>query len=351
MRPSLHLLLILLLAGARGSAAGNVLAEPSGIDRPALVLGEFTLGRDAVVDGDTLKVEGLDTSLRLIGLDTEETFKAEGDRRAATADWAAYWEVKRASSPKPVKVATPLGEEAKAFAQKFFAGVTRVRLERDDPAESRDAYDRLLAYVFADRGWPMGQLQHRVRTGGHVALLHEVRQRQTVSRRARGRDERGEKEQARIWDPTRQHYTDYAERLAGGARAPRSSRDSRPRRTASPIISSSAPATPRPASPVSSAEKCTCSAWSATSCRTACHSGLPHPSQGRGLPLIFFAREVFAATRLADFGGELVRVRGTVTVYKSPKSDREQLQIVVEKPEQILTQPTWPPSAATPALP
>ena len=61
------------LADSLGDAASQADA--------GLSLGEFALAPGAVVDGDTLKVSGLDASLRLLGIDTEETFKSEKDKR------------------------------------------------------------------------------------------------------------------------------------------------------------------------------------------------------------------------------------------------------------------------------
>jgi endonuclease YncB( thermonuclease family) len=47
----------------------------------SLELGEFPFdGPAAVIDGDTVKVKGLGASLRLIGIDTEETFKKDFER-------------------------------------------------------------------------------------------------------------------------------------------------------------------------------------------------------------------------------------------------------------------------------
>ncbi len=43
------------------------------LESPGLVIGEFSLPANAIVDGDTIKVRGLDTSLRLLAIDTEET--------------------------------------------------------------------------------------------------------------------------------------------------------------------------------------------------------------------------------------------------------------------------------------
>ena len=120
------------------------------LETPGVVVGEFTLTK--VVDGDTVRVDGLDSSLRLLGLDCEETFKSETDRRLAEGnDWATYLKVKRGDHKRPVKIASPLGEQAKLFGKKFFENATLVRVERDDPRQIRDRYNRYLAYVFAKK--------------------------------------------------------------------------------------------------------------------------------------------------------------------------------------------------------
>jgi endonuclease YncB( thermonuclease family) len=111
--------------------------------------GDYKVTR--VVDGDTIRVDGLDNSLRLLGIDTEETFKHKAERDAYAAGWASYVTNVRGTSPHPVKFATPLGEDAKVFAEHWFADVDVVRLERDDPQEIRDRYHRYLAYVLAKK--------------------------------------------------------------------------------------------------------------------------------------------------------------------------------------------------------
>lgn len=76
-----------------------------------------------VVDGDTIvaTIAGQETTVRLIGIDTPET----------------------------VKPNTPVqcwGPEASAFTKSLLPEGAAVRIERD--AEARDAYDRLLGYVY-----------------------------------------------------------------------------------------------------------------------------------------------------------------------------------------------------------
>src|SRR5882757_2031770 len=89
-----------------------------------LVIGELALTK--VTDGDTIRVEGLDASLRLLGFDAEETFKSRADRRAFAEGWEQYEKAKRNGAARPVKFATPLGEDAKHFAIKFFEGAKTV---------------------------------------------------------------------------------------------------------------------------------------------------------------------------------------------------------------------------------
>lgn len=130
------------------------------LDTPeALHLGEFAPRSDRpfVVDGDTLRVEGLRGSLRLLGIDTEETFKDAGRLALARRDWDEYLKLVYAGEnpARPPKFGTPLGEAARHFAEIFFAGVQKVRLEHDDPARKTGYYGRHLVHVLVrrDEGW------------------------------------------------------------------------------------------------------------------------------------------------------------------------------------------------------
>ncbi len=79
-----------------------------------------------VIDGDTVIIEkdGVNETVRLIGLDTPETV----DPRT------------------PVQC---FGQAASEEAKRMLAG-TRVRIETDPSQDVRDKYDRLLAYVYVD---------------------------------------------------------------------------------------------------------------------------------------------------------------------------------------------------------
>ncbi len=182
----------------------------------SLELGEYPIdGASSVIDGDTIRVKGLSASLRLLGIDTEETFKHDDERQAFAAGWEQYKKKMRGSSPRPVKMATPLGDEAKRYAQEFFNGANSVKLERDHPGEIRDFYGRYLAYVFVKNkngDWVNYNIEC-VRAGyapyfmkyGRSRRFHKefVEAQQQAMAAKRG-----------IWKPGTMHYDDYEERLA-----------------------------------------------------------------------------------------------------------------------------------------
>jgi micrococcal nuclease len=98
-----------------GSACGSTAPAPT------VLVANATAVR--VVDGDTIhaRVDGLEETIRLIGIDTPETVKPN----------------------TPVQC---FGEEASRQTKSLLPAGTPLRLERD--AEARDDYGRLLAYVY-----------------------------------------------------------------------------------------------------------------------------------------------------------------------------------------------------------
>lgn len=179
-----------------------------------LELGEFPFeGASGVVDGDTVKVRGLQASLRLLAIDTEETFKHDWERKAFASGWEQYKKKMRGTSPRPVKMATPLGEAAKEFAQTFFQDVRSVRLERDHPGEIRDFYNRYLAYVFVkkDGQWVNYNVEC-VRAGMSPYFMKYGRSRRFHRDFVEAQKE-AQAAQRGIWKPGLMHYDDYDERL------------------------------------------------------------------------------------------------------------------------------------------
>jgi endonuclease YncB( thermonuclease family) len=327
-----------------------------------LVVGEFRLKTPGIVDGDTIKVEGLDGSLRLLGIDTEETFKSEADRRAYALGFEHYWAKKQAGRRSPAKVATPLGMDAKVWAEEFFQGVRVVRIERDHPKELRDRYNRVLAYVLVEKdGRWLNYNVECVRAGmspyftkyGYSRRFHaELVEAQAEAQAA----QRG------IWDPTREHYPDYELRLRWwNARAEEVARFEREAEGREDWIN--------------------LTHWDALDRLAALEGeevvvfstvGDIRPRQGKrparvmlsrrmfsDLPLVFFDDEVFARSRIED--AEYVQVRGTVSRYvfstrrsRSRKKDEpppSQLQIQIRRPEQITFVDTRPGHLAHPGVP
>lgn len=100
-------------------------AQPfPGLTMPNEAQGPFAVTR--VVDGDTVRVliNGQDTPVRLIGIDTPETVAPN----------------------RPVECAGP---EASVYADQLMAG-ERVYLELDPTQGTFDTYDRVLAYVWLE---------------------------------------------------------------------------------------------------------------------------------------------------------------------------------------------------------
>ncbi|MBC8070441.1 MAG: thermonuclease family protein [Deltaproteobacteria bacterium] len=325
----------------------KALVEPE--SEAGILLGEFLLQNKGIVDGDTIKVEGLDASMRLLGLDCEETFKSDKALRAYEVGFEEYLRGEQAKTSHPVKVPTPMGMAAKQFAEAFFAGVARVKLERDHPKDIRDRYNRYLAYVLAEKdGKWVNYNVECVRAGmspyftkyGYATRYHaEMVAAQDEARAA----ERG------IWDPALEHYRDYPVRLAWwDARAEFVTAFARDAKGKNDHI--------------------VLTHWDSLQqldrkegdeivllgnvgdVRKGRDGAPTRVMLGRRMfddfPLVFFDDEVFDATRLEHAQGEFVRVRGTVAKYRFRGKRRgqrgeEQLQIVVKDPRQIEFVDTW----------
>lgn len=349
---------LLLTAGCgRGSIrysrahVAEALAQPAEASEAGLVLGEFALAPGAVVDGDTIKVEGLDSSLRLLGLDTEETFKSEKDKRLyESLGFAAYLAKKGEGSDRPPKCATPAGDLAKKFAQTFFVGDISVRLERDHPKDMRGRFGRLLTYVFVKRGdaWVNYNVE-AVRAGmspyftkyGYSRRFHdEFLAAQKEAREAK----RG------IWGDAVEHYPDYDARLEWwNARAEfiqRFEQDAKERDDL--IMLGNWDAMDRLAD------------LEGEEVEILAGVGKVYPGEGprptrvmlsrrmfSDFPVIFFDEDVYLTSRIEEAQGEFARVRGTVTAYtykskRRRRGDRTQLQIVVKTPQQVVISDTAP---------
>ncbi len=329
-----------LLVGSLACASSDVRFDRSELDRAdaGLVLGIYPLKQDAIIDGDTIKVDGLDASLRLLGIDAEETFKSDKAWREFEVGWDKYLANQAAKTHgRPVKVPTPLGMDAKYWTQEFFAGVTNVRIERDHPKEIRDAYNRFLAYVFVERDgqWVNFNVE-LVRAGmspyfpkyGYSRRFHEqFVQAQEEARAAK----RG------IWAEGARCYPDYDVRLAWWTAR------------AEFVAEFDAEAQQDPNLLILTRFDSLTTLESRLGEEVEVLGAISDIRQGeRGpkrvllsrrmfsdFPLIFWEDDVFEESGIERYKGEFVRVRGVVTAYTDRRSGRRQLQIEVRDPIQV----------------
>ncbi len=327
-----------VLAAAPATAATPVTAPVLAAAPATLLIGEFPLdAKSPVIDGDTIRVVGLDATLRLLGIDTEETFKKPEERALFARGWPQYLKHNKAQSPAPMKFATPLGTEATQFAEKFFAGVKVVRLERDHIQELRGRYGRHLAYVLVERdGRWVNYNVECVRAGMSPYFV-----KYSYSRRFHDEFVAAEAEARRagrgVWKEGAMHYDDYPRRLAWWhARAKTIAAFEKEAAGRPELISLS---------------------WNDALDRLAQHVGkevevfgsvsdvsqrgrgptrvtLAH-RRGADFPLIFFDAAVLRASKLEGCAGEHVRVRGVVTRYHNKRANTDELQLVVKAAGQV----------------
>jgi endonuclease YncB( thermonuclease family) len=309
------------------------------LEKPGLVVGVFPLSsKNPIVDGDTVRVQGLDNTLRLLGIDTEETFKHEPERRAYEAGWEQYLKDQRGSSLHPVKMATPLGMDAKKFCEQFFDGVKEVRLERDHPKEVRDYYNRYLAYVLVERdGKWLNYNIEAVRAGmspyftkyGYSRRFHDDFLAAEAEAMAAKRG---------IWDPAKQHYPDYPERKTwwnGRAEFIKAFEvEAAERDNYIELTNIDTP---------DRLEKTVGKEVILLGSISEVKLGDKGPTlamlgrrRGNDFPLIFFDKDVFTASHVADHVGEYVRVKGFVSKYEDQKRGKYELQVKIDLPSQII---------------
>jgi len=315
-------------------------------EQEGLLIGEYQLADDAVIDGDTIRVQGIDGSLRLLSIDTEEKLRSKADRAASARDFDRYIEQKRRGSIRPQKAGTPMGEQATQFAKAFFEGEKTVRLERDHPKEILGRYGRLLSYVFVkkDGRWTSYNVEC-VRAGmspyfTKYGYSHRFHNQFTDAEAEARQAKRG------IWNPEAQGYRDYEERKAWwDARADfirtfeheASRRDDYIDLAHWDALDQLEKKLGQEVTVLSTVDK------------IRHYKKLVRVSlgrqQGSDFPVIFFDRDAFHASQIARYKGEPVAVRGKVERYE--KSEYSTLQIVVSTPAQVsLPSLPWPNDSA-----
>ncbi|MBI3184989.1 MAG: thermonuclease family protein [Myxococcales bacterium] len=305
----------------------------------ALELGEFAIdGASAVVDGDTIRVKGLDNSLRLLAIDTEETFKTDEERRVFADGWEQYKKAMRGNSARPVKMATPLGEDAKKWAQEFFEGVRKIRLERDHPGEIRDYYGRYLAYVVVEKdGQRMNFNVECVRAGMSPYFVKYGRSRR-FHREFLEAQEEAQNAKRGVWDPAKQHYDDYEERHAWWGERERAITRFEKEMAGNP-------------------EYVALTRWDALlkleqrlgqdvvllGAVNDVQLGDKGPtivklgrSRGNDFDVVFFDKDVVLSSGVLHKKGEYVQVRGVVNKFRDRYRNVDRLQVLVSLPGQVL---------------
>jgi endonuclease YncB( thermonuclease family) len=311
------------------------------LETPGLVVGEFHVTK--VSDGDTIRVDGLDSSLRLLGLDTEETFDHyPSDRRLfESVGWQEYAKQKRAGHAHPAKYATPLGDDAWHWAEKFFDGASNVRIERDHPAEIRDAYNRYLAYVFVQKNGTWVNYNVECVRAGMSPYFPKYGQSRRFHKDFVAAQDEARAAKRGIWAPGVMSYPDYDERLAWwnarGAFVAQFRADGEGKDNFIDI--SHWDATKR-------LEDLVGKEVTVLGVVGDVRIGEKGPTrvslsrqQFSGFPLVFFDRDVFVQSGIGKWAGEYVRVTGIPTIYENRFNHKKQVQLVIDRAAQIELSP------------
>ncbi len=305
----------------------------------SLELGEFPMdGASAVIDGDTIRVKGLQASLRLLAIDTEETFKKAFEKEAFAAGWEQYKKKMRGNNPRPVKMATPLGEDAKHFAEAFFEDVQRVRLERDHPGEIRDFFNRYLAYVFVKKNerWVNYNVEC-VRAGMSPYFVKYGRSRRFHKEFVEAQNEAREAKRG-IWRPGTMHYDDYDERLRWWQEREQAITRFEREQAEHPetyIALTRWDALLKLEQKVGNEVVLLGAVQDVKFAEKGPALVKLSRTRSNDLDVVFFDRDVLLSTGIQFKKGEYVTVKGTVQKYKDPRGV-EKLQLVVSLPGQVL---------------
>jgi endonuclease YncB( thermonuclease family) len=302
-----------------------------------LVIGDFPLATNAVLDGDTIRVAGLKSTLRLLAIDTEETFKKEGEKRDFEAGWESYLKKMMGDGRKPVKMATPLGEDGKKFADRFFAGVKTVRLERDHPKEIRDRFDRYLAYVFVKKNgqWVNYNIE-TVRLGLSPYFAKYSYSRRFHQQFVDAQNEARSKKLG-VWDPAKQHYPDYDKRLLWWNARADFIRDFEKEAEGKPnhVVLTNWDSLRRLTDNIDREVVVLGDVGQIKLGDKGPTKVMLSRRRGSDLPLIFFDKDCFGSSGLARYKGEYIVVTGRVTKWYNKFRKQYEIQIGVSLPSQI----------------
>jgi hypothetical protein len=223
-----------------------------------------------------------------------------------------------------VKFATPLGEQAKQWADAWFNDVDVVRLERDDPEEIRDRYGRYLAYVLAKKAGVWRNYNVEVVRAGMSPYFPKYGRSRRYHADFVAAEAEAKAAHRGIWAAGAEAYPDYPEREAWWAARGDFVEQFRARGGANDVDVSHADARARlealvgkPVVVLGVVDKM--------------YPGAKVSRVMLGdVPLVFFHRDVLDATQLAAWQGEFVTASGKVSLYKG------HVEIVIDAPSQIV---------------
>ncbi len=181
-----------------------------------LVIGKYKISK--VTDGDTFRFEGLDRSTRLLGIDTEETFKdkkAELKSQDLAQNWPQeYNELKEKKGNNfPVKTDTPFGFETWKWTESFVKDFDEARLEKDDSLRSIDAYGRYLVYVILIKDGREVNYNIECVKQGYSPYFNKYGNCKRFDREFREAQEYAQKNKLGIWNKKTLGYPDYPQRI------------------------------------------------------------------------------------------------------------------------------------------
>ncbi len=179
-----------------------------------LVIGDFKITK--ITDADTFRFDKLDRPARLLGIDTEETFKtpdAEQKTSEIAQNWDEFYKLQRGSSRFPVKTDSPMGFEAWKWAEEFMKDVDYVRLEREGDGRDKDIFDRYLVYVIAVKNGQEINYNVECVRNGYSPYFNKYGNSKRFHNEFAEAQKYAMENKLGIWNPEKKKYPDYEERL------------------------------------------------------------------------------------------------------------------------------------------
>jgi hypothetical protein len=248
-----------------------------------------------------------------------------------------------------------MGEVAKHWGQKFFEGVTKVRVERDHPSEIRDRYNRYLAYAIALKNGVWVNYNVELVRAGMSPYFPKYGFSRRFHKEFMAAQAEAKQKQRGIWDPKQMAYPDYPEReawwMARGEfvdefRKEGAGKDNYIDLTQFSAMKQLEDHVGKEVKILSTVDDISIGQRGPT--RVTLSS-----TQRFGFPLIFFDKDLLSASGIINWRGEYIVVTGVPTVYENKHTHKKQIQIVIDRPSQIAlsTVPGLQAPAATTASP